>query len=205
LNLFKKNNPTDMRANALFALGEGNLRQINKIIPSLLRDKSDEIRLLAFNIQDQQEGLLSEDIEKLLALLESPELEPDNKAKIEKTIALLYWEFIYRNLLLPELEPSTLAKAEYYALSAVKVLADDATLWGLLGKIYQRAKQYDKAEQAFNKIREFNTSPSKVLPYLAEIKFRMRDYAAVRQYLAESDILSDVAMVAPVKRFWSRK
>ena len=205
MRLLNKANPTSERARALFRMGEGNLARVNPLMFQLFSDKSDEIRLLAFNILEQQESSITEDINKLLEMLKTPDLKAETAAKIEKNLAMLYWEFIYKKLLLRELEPSMLRKAEQYALSALKVLNDDATLWGLLGKIYERLKKYDLAAEAFSKTAEFNIPPSQVLPYLAEIEFHVRHYGAVQKYLNESDTLSDVTLLAPVKRFWSKK
>jgi hypothetical protein len=203
MHLLNKAKPTSERARALFRMGEGNLASVNSLMFQLFSDKSDEIRLLAFNILEQQESSISEDINKLLEMLKTTDLKQETTAKLEKNLAMLYWEFVYRNLLLRELEPSMLQNAEHHALSALKVLDNDATLWALLGKIYERMKKYDLAAEAFSKTADFNIPPSQVLPYLAEIEFHVRNYGAVQKYLNESDALSDVALIAPVKRFWS--
>jgi len=203
MRLVNKAKPTSERARALFIMGEGNLARVNSLMFQLFSDKSDEIRLLAFNILEQQESSISEDINKLLEMLKTPDLKQETAAKLEKNLAMLYWEFIYKKLLLRELEPSMLQKAENHALSALKVLDNDATLWALLGKIYERMKKYDLAAKAFSKTADFNIPPSQVLPYLAEIEFHVRNFGAVQKYLNESDTLSDVALIAPVKRFWS--
>jgi len=205
MHLLNKARPTSDRAKALFRMGEGNLAHVNRFMFKLFADKSDEIRLLAFNILEQQESSITEDINKLLEILKTPDIKAETRAKIEKNLAMLYWEFIYKRLLLRELQPAILQKAEQYALSALKVMDNDATLWGLLGKIYERLKKYDLAAEAFAKTAEFNIPPSQVLPYLAEIEFHVRHYGAVQKYLNESETLSDVALIAPVKRFWSKQ
>lgn len=202
MRLLDKSAPTSERATALFVIGEGNMAQVNYLMYQLLPNKSDEIRLLAFNILEQQESSITEDINKLLSMLDTPGIREETKAKLEKNLAMLYWQFIYRKLVLRELEVSMLRKAEKYALSAVKVLSSDATLWALLGKIYERLKEYDLASQFFEKTLEFNIPPSQVLPYLAEIQYAVRNFGAVRKYLSESDTLSDITLIAPVKRFW---
>ena len=187
------------RTEALITLGQ--FADVNEVMYTLLADDLDEIRLLAFNILEQQERFISEDIEQLLNLLETEDLSEEIRAKFEKNLALHYWELVYRRLIFHELEMSILEKALDYALSALTVLPSDATLWGLLGKIFTRLKKFPEAEEAFFKTTLFNVIPSQVLPYLAEIKYKQRDYLAVKKYL-DSDALLDVTRIAPVKSFW---
>ena len=194
---------TKKRTQALLVLGESRFADINKIMYQLLSDDTDEIRLLAFNILEQQERFITDDINRLLSLL----LKKKNNnsvelcAKLEKNLALLYWELAYRYLIFRELEQSILVSAKDYAESALKVLDTDATLWVLLGKIYTRLNETEKAQEAFRKTIDYNVPPSQVFPYLAEIKYNEKDYSAVKQYLKSSALL-DVAAVASVKKFW---
>lgn len=200
-NLLHSSNPYQ-RTEALIRLGQ--FADVNKIMYHLLADEADEIRLLAFNILEQQERFISEDIEQLLKLLDTDKLSEEIRAKFEKNLALHYWELVYRHLIFSELEHSIIEKALSYALSALRILPEDATLWVLLGKIFIRLKKFPEAEEAFNKTLFFNVPPSQVLPYLAEIKYNQRDYLAVKKYL-DSDVLLDVSLIAPVKYFWDKK
>ena len=193
------------RTQALFVLGQHRFVDINPIMYNLLSDETDEIRLLAFSILEQQESFITEDINKVLKLFETEAMEASSeiRAKLEKSLAMLYWELAYRYLIFRELEVSILKKAQIYALSAQHVLSDDATLGVLLGKIYTRLENYELAEEAFDKTIYFNIPPSQVLPYLAGIKFKVRDYVGVKQYL-DSETLLDVPLIAPVKQFWDK-
>jgi polysaccharide biosynthesis protein PelE len=200
--LLNKYNPVE-RTNALFALGQEKFNDINKFMYRLLVDDTDEIRLLAFNTLEQQETLITDNIKKILQILKNHNFNThaEGYAKYEKKLAMLYWELVYNNLVSQELEASILQKALSYTLSALKILSEDAILWTLLGKIYTRMQKYSQAESAFAKALSFNVSPSQVLPYLAEIKYKKGDYAATKQYLNLSTLL-DVPLIAPVKRFW---
>lgn len=202
LNLMKAHENPVKRIRALFVLAQGQLSDINNMLQDLLPDSSDEIRLLSFNILDQQEGFIEKDINKILSAIETT--NPDNlqRAKFEKNLAQLYWELTYRHLILKELEEGTLKKALSYAQSALLVLNDDPVAWVLLGKIYYKLNELQLAEEAFRKANAFNVPPSQVLPYLAEIKFKFKDYAEVRFYLGDSDTLYDINRIASVKRYW---
>lgn len=205
LSLMRQNESPIIRTKALFVLAQGHLSRINSLLQDLLSDSSDEIRLLAFNILDQQESFIEKDIHKILSILDNPALDNESKAKLEKNLALLYWELNYRHLVLKELETITLIKAQTYALAALKIFEHDPIIWTLLGRIYYELKEYTLAEEALKIATNLNSPPSQVLPYLAEIKFKMKDYAAVQYYLGQSDTLMDITLIAPVKRFWEKK
>jgi tetratricopeptide (TPR) repeat protein len=160
------------------------------------------MRLLAFSILEEQESNITKKIEQLFSMLASDNLSANMVAQCNKNVALLYWELIYHHLVSPEVETLILNKAQSYALAALKVLKNDAALWVLLGKIYKYVKQYDKAEDALLKAFSCKASPAQVLPYFAEMKYNIRDYQAMQYYLSASDSLSDIAQIAPVKRFW---
>ena len=204
MHVLKKGASTIERTKAFFALSQTQLSSINNLFYKLLPDTSDEMRLLAFGILDGQEDTITNRINKLYSMLERKNLSYEAYAKLEKDLALQYWELIYSHLIAPELEESILEKALSYALSAVKVLNEDASIWILLGKIYKHSKHYSQAEHAFTKAISFKISPTQVLPYLAEIKFITRDYTAMHNYLSKSETLLDVEQIAPVKHFWDR-
>lgn len=205
LQLMKKNEAPVNRIKALFVLARGQLALINNMLQGLLPDSSDEIRLLSFNILDQQEGFIQNDINRITAIMNNDAIDAINRAKCEKNLAQLYWEQSYRHLILKELKDTNLKKALSHAISSLEVLHNDAAIWSLLGKIYYRLNQYTLAEDAFKKALTLNTPASQVLPYLAEISFKTKDYAAVKNYLGKSDALWDIALIAPVKRFWEKK
>ena len=204
MHVLKKGASTIERTKAFFALSQTQLSSINNLFYKLLPDTSDEMRLLAFGILDGQEDMITNRINKLYSMLERKNLSYEAYAKLEKDLALQYWELIYSHLIAPELEESILEKALSYALSAVKVLNEDASIWILLGKIYKHSKHYSQAEHAFTKAISFKISPTQVLPYLAEIKFITRDYTAMHNYLIKSETLLDVEQIAPVIHFWDR-
>ena len=190
------------RAQALFMLGQNKLADINPLMYELLPDSSDEIRLLAFNILEQQENTITQKLEHLFALLASDDLTPILQAQCQKNVAILYWELVYNHLISPEVQTSVLNKAQSYALAALQILNQDAAIWVLLGKIYRHLQRYTEAEAAWEQACKFKAFTIPLLPYFAELKYRAKDYQALRQYLDQSEALVDIARIAPVKRFW---
>lgn len=205
LSLMNQDEMPIVRTKALFVLAQGHLSSINPLLQDLLSDTSDEIRLLSFNILDQQESFIETDIHKIETILDTQVLDDESKAKLEKNLALLFWELNYRRLILKELETITLIKAQTYALAALKVFEHDPIIWILLGRIYTKLGQYTLADEALKIAINLNGPPSQVLPYIAEIKYKMKDYSAVQYYLNQSDTLMDITLIAPVKRFWDMK
>ena len=203
MRLFNSNEQPMERTKALFTLGKTQLAQMNRHIYKLLPDTSDEIRLLAFNILDEEEGVITRKIEGIYAELKQPIYTVGAKAKLYKSLGLLYWELIYGDLVLQELEPTILAKALNYTKLAEHDLTADADLKALLGKIYQRLGQYKEAEVAFTQALDLNIPAAQVLPYLAEIKYKLKDYSAMMYYLNLSQTLNDVQGIAQIKKLWN--
>ncbi len=204
IHLFQQDKTASERTDALFMLGQRQLSTVNQLMHQLLLDNQDEMRLLAFNILDQQQNLITEDVKKLLNLLKTMQPWSEAHARVEKNLAILYWEMVYRQLVVHELEESMLNQAKIYAVSACNMLKDDPSLWVLIGKIYLKMNKYSDAESAFQQAFSCKIAVAQALPYLAEIKYNLHDYLGVYQCLRESDTLLDIARVAPVKRFWEK-
>jgi len=190
------------RTDALFKIAQSQSTDVNLLFYQLLPDTSDEIRLLAFSILDEQENRLTKSIHEVQTLLQTHPTGSKTYAQLEKNIAQLYWEQAYQHLIITELEHALLEKAHRYALSASHLLIDDASLWILLGKIYTRLKQYSQAEASLDKARKLKAAPIKIYPYLAEIYFNKRDYPSVKKYLSISASLNDIYPIASVINFW---
>lgn len=204
LRLLDQKAPPENRTNALFKMAKLPLSQMNSMLYELLPDSSDELRLLAFNILDEQEGRMSQTISQLQTELLNDTNSETIKARLQKNLAQLYWDLVYQRLIIVELEKSMLEKAQSYAKNAAKVLTEDGTLWSLLGRIYSRLNQYQHAKQAFNKARALKAPAAKVIPYLAEIHFKNLDFIEVAKDLSSTPELQDITLMAEVKHFWNQ-
>lgn len=201
LQLFNSAEKITKRTSAFAALKGMDLAKVNQLMYKLLPEKQDEIRLLAFNILENQENTISERIHNLL----ESKVQSKNPGVLAKDLAMQYWELIYNHLISEELKNIILNKATEYALIAVKHLPKDASLWILIGKIYKYSKQYYLAEKAFTRAISLKAPPAHTLPYLAEIKYINKDFHGVKDYLSRSESLLDLPNIAPVKQFWDEK
>lgn len=206
LKLFSIQQSVIERTKALFALGKNRLAAINQQLYQLLPDSMDEIRLLAFNILDKQEGEITKNINRLFEKMEVAQREQryGDVAECQKELAECYWELIYHHLILPELETTVVHTALKLVHEACKVLPKDAGLQLILAKLYWRLKEYSQAEQALLRAQKLHALPSETIPYLAEIKYYARDFAAVQELLNSDNSLRDIPQLAPIIKFWSQ-
>ena len=152
LHLLQEDAPTLIRTKALFALRQSPLSQVNELIYQLLPDRSDELRLLAFNLLEGQESVMSKRIHTLVCkLANDPKLDRQGVTACHKELALLYWDLIYYQLISKELEASIIEKARASALCALEEWGDDALLWAVLAKIYTHEQAYTLAQRSFEK------------------------------------------------------
>lgn len=205
LKLFSPQQPVFERTKALFSLGKNRLAAINQQLYQLLPDSVDEIRLLAFNILDKQEGEITKTINMLFEKLEAAQSTGQDRevAEYQKELAECYWELMYHQLILPELESTVAQTALKLAHQACGVLTKDARLQLILAKLYWRLKDYSQAEKALSQAQVLQALPSETIPYVAEIKYYLRDYAAVQKLLKSDDRLRDIPQLASVVKFWS--
>lgn len=206
LKLFSKQQSIIERTKALFTLGKNRLAAINQQLYQLLPDSMDEMRLLAFNILDKQEGEITKNINVLFEKMEAEQRKGRYRyaAEYQKELAECYWELIYHHLILPELETNVAETGLKLAHEACKFLQKDAGLQIIIAKLYWRLKDYSQAEQAFLKAHQLHALPSETIPYLAEIKYHARDFQAVQTLLNSDNRLGDIPPIAPVVEFWRK-
>lgn len=194
--------PTSGRLKALLAMGASGSRNANEIFRMVLGDNDDEVRLLAFGLLDAREREINRHIHGALQQLKA---EPDatEQARLRRQLAFSYWELVYQELAQDELMRYTLEQSLRYAQEAVAVLADDAGLWILLGRIQFRQGNTDAAEEAFTRALALGGPGSRILPYLAELAFATRDFRQLRALLKRDPAFLDIPTLGPVARFWS--
>ena len=142
----------------------------------------DEVRLLALSNLSRLEKELNSKLHKLIKKAEETE-NPKEKGILLKEIAMLYWEFVYLNISDEEFQRFYIEQAKNYALDAVSILKDDYQLYFLLGKIFLKEKNIEKAEEYLKKSILLNPQDESVYTYLAEISFIKNDYKQTKTLL----------------------
>ncbi len=187
---------------ALLALDPRLSRQTSPLARAALRHPEEDLRLLAYGLLDQREGDLAEAINE--ALVQRRSLGPDDDASaLEKRLAFLYWELLYQDLSRDHLRAHAIRRAQTHALAALGRRPEDATLHVLMGRIAMLEGHYLAARTHCERALNLNAAPGQVLPYLAETRFRLGDYSALKDLGRDFPSLLDLPTIGPVIRLWS--
>lgn len=189
--------PLQLRMQALLTLQAVPQRVANPILVDLLSDEIDDIRLVAFGMLDAKEKALSKLIQDEQGKLASAQTDGQRSACL-RNLAELHWELVYASLVQKELRQHMLETALSYVRQAQQFpeVTQDASLARLEGRILMAMGDYPAAQAALQRSLTLGQPKTSVVPYLAELAYRMGDYVRVRQLLQE---LSD-QQVKPAMR-----
>jgi hypothetical protein len=175
-----QNVPANVRMQSLLTLQAVPTRVSNPILEELLGDSTDDVRLVAFGMLDAEEKKLSVHIHRERELL-ARELTPEQRYTCLRHLAELHWELIYASLAQGELRNHILGQARDYLEKALAVGAQlNSGIWFLKGRILLAHGEVDDAERALQQAVTMGQPKISVLPYLAEIAFRRREFALVK-------------------------
>ena len=191
------------RQQALRSISKGSGRDTNIIFKKLLSDKTDELRLYAFGLLENQQDFINRKINVLLRQLKK-ELPFMRRAKIQKELAQSYWQMVYLNLVGEELAPFIINKSREFVSQALESNPCDAALWVLLAKIYLAQGLPEKAVESLFEADKLGATASATYPYIAEYYFKMRDFKKVRQYLSADISLKNIPTFGKIVEFWCR-
>lgn len=189
------------RMQAMFAVNSSETAAANSVNLKMLQENNDQLRLYAFGILNTQTKEIDQRISELKNRLNKTE-SADDKTQLKKNLAFLYWEMVFNHLVKDDLLTYSIKKATQYAFEALDENKDDAGLWVLLGKIYFYKKEFAKAKEALEKAEKLRAPYEKILPYLAELSFKERDFAKIREYLSLSDTFRYMPKLYDIAKFW---
>jgi hypothetical protein len=199
---------TSFRMTALLAMQSMPARTVSPLLQSMLADPLDDIRLLAYGILDNREKQLTQRILAQRALLDGkaqPAATGAARTHANKTLAQLYSELIYENLVTGDVHRNAADQADAYAHAALDADPDDASLWRLRGRLALDRRDLDQAEPMLQRAIDCGFPRERMLPYLAETAYLRRDYARVRRLLAEVDSHGTLPTLRPVLDYWLLK
>jgi polysaccharide biosynthesis protein PelE len=196
---------TSFRMTALLAMQTMPARTVSPLLQGMLADPLDDIRLLAYGILDNREKALTQQIlverPKLDAKLH-PSLSNAERAEANKTLAQLYSELIYENLVTGDVYRNAAEQADGFAAAALEHNRDDAALWRLRGRLAIARTDLDGAENMLQRAIDCGFPRDRMLPYLAEVAYLRRDFAHVRALLSEMDSRATTPTLSAVLDFW---
>ena len=177
-------------------------RDVNLIYQKLMSDNMEELRVCSFSMLEKQQNYLHKQISILLKKFKN--ITKAKQAIIAKQLALLYWELIYRNLSDYEFRNILLKQSYHYASIACEKLPEDATLWILLSRIHLANGKVEDSAQALQRALTLHASPSRVVPYLAEIAYKQQDYATLKKYLEANPSVQYILKMNSIYKFWCK-
>ncbi len=162
-----------------------------KLFFKSLSSKGDESRLFAFSSLNSMEENLNRKIK-----------EAESK-KDFKSLAILYFDFVYFKLATGDLKDFYLKKSLDAAKEALLRKADDFEIYILIGKIYLYQNDLKKAKEYFNKAIFLNSSKRASLPYLLEIFYKTEDLDNFKYLLKDTKNITNPKVVSMLS-FWRK-
>lgn len=195
------NIPRQLRLKALLAVSAGSGLNASRLLQLASGDSDDEIRLLAFNLYDRREKVISNSISQTLQALRETD-NPDQRRNLCRNLAFSYWEVVYNDLARDELAEFFISQSLAYAEQAMKLGGEDPALHILMGRIFLKRGDVEQAEKAIKIALEQGIHRDRVIPYLAELAFRSRDFSGLKRYFQADPLLRHKPGIGPVVKFW---
>jgi len=201
IHLQNSSAPVETRLKALLAVQSLPARVANPLVREMLSDPSDDLRLVAYGILDAREKSINARIHAAGRRL--AELPPAReRAQLERQMADLYWELVYQGLVHGDLRKHAMAQTRRHLDQALSLDPADPALWSLCGRLAAQEGDYDEAQRAFERAREFGLAEARVLPYLAEVAFRQRRFDDVHVLAGKLGASPQSQRMAQVVQYW---
>jgi hypothetical protein len=151
-----------------------------------LKDRVDDIRLLAYSLLSRKEKTLYNRINSITARLKETESHTDARL-LYQDLVLSYWDLVYCGLSEGEAARFLIIKAHDTALEGLLRYPDNAGLYFQLGRILLFQKNGNDALFAFQKAHYYGIAEQKLLPYFAEAACYERRFADVKHCVGKID------------------
>jgi tetratricopeptide (TPR) repeat protein len=192
-----------LRTRALNAIASKPARIAGDLLRKLLSDPVEDLRLVAYGLLDTQEKTL---LTQQAALLEQFTTEPHrhsaSRIEVLRQLAELNFELVYQSLVQGDVREHTLARAIEHAEAAIALDPADGGLRQLLARMHLEQGDIDRACDDLIRAAEDGLPDNRVLPYLAEMAYRRRDWASVRTLMQRIDPLTVTPRMAALVRYW---
>lgn len=203
--------PMASRLGALVALQYVSGRVASPLLRDVLADPSEDIRLLAYGMLDNQEKRINQAIdEELKHWAEATNADNDREGGAQAQAAArrlsdLYWELIYQELVQGDLRIHALSESSRYCQIVLDHEPDNPALNLRQGRLLHDLGQPEKAEAAYLKALKLGLPSTRVLPYLAELRFDQGNFAGTRTLMAELGDWSALPRLRPIIEYWNSK
>ena len=191
----------DERLQAVVGMRELPSNVSGGLLRELLSDPVEEIRLLAYGINEAAENRIRQEILIARQLLDAAQSDIEH-AQLAARLAELHWELVYQNLVHGELRQFTLRCVRQFSHEALVHDAKQGSLWYLLGRSALITHEPEQAREYLLRAQEHGFPANRLATWLAEADFQQGQYAAVPRTLGVLDGISAPTAYEPVKRYW---
>ncbi len=165
-----------------------------------LKDRVDDVRLLAYAMTDGKEKQLTDRIQELTAELD--EVPPFRRADCHRQLAQLAWELVYNQLVQGAVRQHWLNAARQHAETALASL-DDAPLRLLYVRLLLAQDDRSAVRAALAAAEQAGVAPSMLAPWQAELAFRERRFADIPALLSrDTRVAERGAPLASIRQWW---
>lgn len=194
--------PVGTRLRALVALQSVPGRVASPILRGVLGDPSEDIRLLAYGMLDNQEKRLNNEIHAARQMYAAAVPGQPVRRAAAMRLSDLYWELVYQALVSGDLHRHACEESLRFAREAIGDQTPDAALALRLGRLLHETGQREAAREAYEQAMALGLPEPRVTPYLAELAFEDRDFDAVRQQMQRLSAWPAQAKVAGPLAYW---
>lgn len=195
--------PVATRLRALVALQNVPGHLASPLLRNVLADPSEDIRLLAYGMLDNREKRIN-DLIHLERERRAGAADAHTRAEATRRLADLYWELVYQALAQGDLRTHALRQSLEYTEETLAEDRHDAALHLRLGRLRQMLGEAQAAREAYETALRLGMPRTRVTPYLAELDFERRDFAAARAQMAELGGWAALPRLQPLVRYWSQ-
>jgi tetratricopeptide (TPR) repeat protein len=151
-----------------------------KFFKQLLFSDNDELRLLANSYLKNAEKYLQKLIYELEKVLGEQDLGKDVKFFVCRALAFLNWDVYYLGFMEEQIAKKYLDNAKEYVIKALEI-KEDPSLYLLMGRMELSSGDYQRAHEYFKRALDLGMEPIKVLPYLLEALYKLRNFKELKQ------------------------
>ena len=201
--------PMNARIGAMVALQYVPGRVSSPLLREVLSDPSEDIRLLAYGMLDNQEKRINRAIDEELKAFSAARQDEGDEApgagmlEAAQRLSDLYWELVYQDLAQGDLRDYAIGESRRYCELVLTRQPDNAPLNLRLGRLLHEAGEVDAAETTYQRARALGLPATRVLPYQAELCFERRDFAGARRLMLELANWGSLPRLRPVINYWT--
>ena len=201
--------PMGARMGAMVALQYVSGRVSSPLLRDVLADPSEDIRLLAYGMLDNQEKQINRAIDEELKALAAARATEVNTPPGEATLAIaqrlsdLYWELVYQELAQGDLRDYAIAESLRYCDLVLGRRPDQAPLHLRRGRLLHALGRREEAGAAYRRARHLGLPATRVVPYQAELSFDQRNFASARQLMQELAHWDALPRLRPSIAYWT--